>query len=164
MLGVPMLKVTEAELYSMINSEHKDSITREDLIDSTYLRTFDAITATGSQGLLLTLDGLAKIVQTHQREVYRYEFSWHESPEPWNSIFKSFHGLDALFYIGNFVEKQPNFARFAWMPSNKHERERLRSEMFPYFRAFLHHGNPNYGNPLPRWNDYSIDGDVKKFE
>lgn len=163
LFGVPMLKTSEAELYTMINNTGV-KYNRKDFIDEDFLSSFESITSAGSKSLLLTLNSLAQMLRLYQNNIYVYKFAWHQSPEPWNDIFKSFHGLDAVFYIGNFVDNAPSFTRFAWTKENKESREQLRDHMSHYFKAFLHHGNPNYGNSLARWPDYSKNSDQIIFK
>ena len=161
LVGATMFKPTEAELYKMMNDGRYYS--RSDIIRADSLSKFDSVTRASSRTLLTSLEGIAQGLRPFNRNLYKYEFTWKETPEPWRSIFGSFHGLDAVFYLGNFVIDRPAFGRFAWTASNRRSREELREKMSRYFKSFLHHGNPNVGHDLKEWPSYSDHGRSIRF-
>ncbi|WPU63205.1 carboxylesterase family protein [Peredibacter starrii] len=161
LVGATMFKPTEGDLFRMLNSGR--SYPRSAIIKDEYLSTFDGITRSSSIGLSNSLESISQSLRPFNWNIYKYEFTWKETPEPWKSVFGAFHGLDAIFYLGNFVEDRPQFARFAWRPSNKESREALREHMSQYFKSFLHHGNPNEGHNGKEWRSFSGSGHTFKF-
>jgi para-nitrobenzyl esterase len=157
LLGATMLKPTDKELWQMIQNPGGRDLTVNDLVKSSYTE-FKAATFTGSQSLWLTLhNGYLWLSLTH-KDLYYYTFKWHETPSPWREVFGAIHGMDAIFYLGNFVTQEPTFSRFAWAAENKDSRERLREEMSRYFKGFFWQGDPNAYilKTDHRW-DHSID-------
>ncbi|WP_413291145.1 carboxylesterase/lipase family protein [Bdellovibrio sp. HCB337] len=157
LVGAPMLKPSEQELWDMIQNPPKNRhLTFDDLLTTDYL-TFKATTGATSASLQLTLGNLYRMLRVYQSDVYHYSFEWKETPSPWHEIFGAVHGMDAIFYLGNFVTQEESFSRFAWTPENKESRERLRTEMNAYFTGFFWTGNPNslISNPDKEW-DHSI--------
>lgn len=152
--GVPMLNVNEVELYNLINSNRSD-ITKEELLSKEKQKKYDNITDGISNSLIYTNAGIAQIIGRHQSHVYVYTFAWQETPAPWNQIFKSFHGLDAIFYLGNFVDSQPSFTKFAWNEENRKSRERVREDFANYLDAFLEGSRPENNKSSRPWHDYS---------
>ncbi len=159
--GAGMLKPSEAELFKMMNDGRVYS--RRDLIKAESLGKFGPITKASSEALLVTLEGIAQSLRLSNSNIYKYEFTWKDTPEPWKEVFGAFHGLDAVFYLGNFVEDRPSFGRFAWRAFNKQSREELRDSMSSYFKSFLHYGNPNVGHEERKWPSFSKDGKSLKF-
>lgn len=142
--GASMLKPNEVELWDMIHNPAKyPNLTFGDLVDASYL-VYKATILAVSEGLQLTIFNMFQTLRLYQSQnVYRYVFAWNETPAPWNEVFGAVHGMDALFYLGNFVTEEQSFSRFAWVPENKESRERLRAEMGQYFKGFFWTGNPN---------------------
>ena len=161
LVGATMFKPNDADLFRMLNSGRNYS--RRDIIKEEYINTFDGITRSSSISLSESLEGIAQSLRLLNPNIYKYEFTWKETPEPWKGVFGAFHGIDAIFYIGNFVENQPHFAKFAWRPSNKASREALREHMSQYFKSFLHHGNPNEGHNSKEWPGYSTSSRTFRF-
>lgn len=159
--GLAMFEPTEIELYKMLNDGKQYS--KSDIIKSGYVPTYNTVIKASSLSMSATLAGIAQSLRLTNQAIYKYEFTWKDTPAPWNEVFKSFHGLDAIFYLGNFVEDRPGFSRFAWNSANKESRETLRETMSHYFKSFLHHGNPNMGHHLEEWPSYSESSEVIKF-
>ena len=159
--GAPMFKPSEENLFRMMNDGRHYS--KSDIIKPESISKFDSITKTASKTLLVTMEGIAQSLRPYNKSIYKYEFTWKETPSPWRDIFGAFHGLDAIFYLGNFVEDKPSFGRFAWNSSNKRSREALREKMSQYFKSFLHHGNPNTGHEEKEWPSYSEQAKSIKF-
>ncbi len=140
--GMPFVKVTDKQLWEIMQSPPAD-LGVSDIIGDTSLATFKAVTKTGSIALWQTLNGLFWGAKAYEPKIWRYSFEWRETPYPWNELFGAVHGMDAMFYLGNFVQDRPSFSRFAWTEDNRASRERLRKTMGRYFRSFFWTGDPN---------------------
>ncbi|WP_374077716.1 carboxylesterase/lipase family protein [Bdellovibrio bacteriovorus] len=139
-VGGPFLKPSPQELWNWIQST-PEGLSETDLVESP--KEFRAVTYTGSEAIHLTQNNVELILRAHQKEIYQYSFAWKETPSPWKEIFGAVHGMDAIFYLGNFVTDKENFSRFAWTPENKSSRESLRNKMSVYFKGFFWTGDPN---------------------
>lgn len=139
-VGGSLLKPSPQELWKWIQNSSTD-LTEKDFVENP--KEFHAITCAGSNAIHLTQNNMELILRAHQKEIYRYSFAWKETPSPWKEIFGSVHGMDAIFYLGNFVTDKENFSRFAWTPENKSSRESLRDKMSVYFKGFFSTGDPN---------------------
>jgi para-nitrobenzyl esterase len=156
LVGAEMFKITDKQLYAMINTPGIQ-FTKADIVKDEFVSKFDTLTRAGSETINGTAFTLEKSLSVYQDKLYRYKFQWRETPEPWRDLFGAIHGMDAIFYLGNFVDDKPNFAHFAWTPENKDSRERLRDQMGRYFKGFFHTGDPNtYRLPEdPVWQNKS---------
>lgn len=149
-------KLTESELFTyMLNPQIK--VRFEDMTDLDE-EQYAALVNSGSLAMHLTQDLVVNSLRLYNKEIYRYHFNWNQLPSPWNQTLGALHGLDAIFYLGNFVTEEKNFSNFVWSEQNKESRERLRTEMSSYFKNFIHYGNPNYDLPvnLPAWPKWSL--------
>lgn len=157
LLGAPMLKPTDKELWGLI--QHPPSqLTEADLIRDNFMSVYHGTTTTGSVAMQVTLEEIFWAVKAYNRDTYRYSFEWKDTPSPWKEVFGAIHGMDAIFYLGNFVTDTPNFARFAWTDSNRDSREALRDRMLVYFTSFFWSGSPNDNLPpvTPAWDGRMI--------
>ncbi|MFS4457846.1 carboxylesterase/lipase family protein [Bdellovibrio sp. HCB2-146] len=154
--GMPFLRPTDKELWAMIQNPPPD-LQATDIIKTLNLPTYRAYTKIGSFAISAMMKGIAWGSKIYENRVYRYAFDWKETPSPWREVFGAVHGMDAMFYLGNFITDQPNFAHFAWTPENKESREELRRRMNKYFRGFFWTGdvNADIQDPAQRW-----DGDI----
>jgi para-nitrobenzyl esterase len=152
-IGAKMLKPDEKRLWEMIQNSHHLNPKVEDLINTSYAE-YKAATAAGSESLWLTLHNGYLWLSLSRSDVYYYTFKWKETPSPWREVFGAVHGMDAIFYLGNFVTQEEGFSRFAWTPENRASRERLRKEMTTYFKGFFWKGDPNayIKDANRRWN------------
>ncbi|KYG62533.1 hypothetical protein AZI87_14605 [Bdellovibrio bacteriovorus] len=151
LIGSYFLKPSATELWNLIQNSPAD-LSVHDLI-KVDANTYRATTASGSLAMSQTTDALSHLMRTHQDNVYKYTFKWKQTPSPWKEVFGAVHGMDAMFYLGNFETEKENFARFAWTKENKKSREELRATMSHYFRSFFWTGSPNLLLPkkLPPW-------------
>lgn len=149
-------KLTEAELFTyMLNPNTK--IRFEDMVnvsEENYRRLIDS----GSTAMHFTQDSVISSLRLYNKEIYRYHFNWDNLPTPWDKTLGALHGLDAIFYLGNFTTEEKSFSNFVWSEENKNSREKLRKEMGTYFKNFIHHGNPNASLPsyLPKWPTWNL--------
>ncbi|WII71370.1 carboxylesterase family protein [Bdellovibrio sp. 22V] len=128
-----------------------DSLSTGDFVED--IDKFQSSSAAASASIHLTLNNIYRLLQIHQEHVYHYIFKWKETPSPWKEIFGAVHGMDTMFYFGNFISNQDNFGRFAWTSQNKMSRERLRKKMMLYFKGFFWKSDPNafLGPADKRW-------------
>lgn len=149
-------KMDTAELFThMLNPDMP--VRFEDLIsisESKYRLAIDS----GSATLHATQDSILNSLRLYNKDIYRYHFNWDHLPTPWDKALGALHGLDAIFYLGNFTTQEKSFANFAWNEENRESREKLRSEMSVYFKNFIHFGNPNakLSGDLPKWPTWSL--------
>lgn len=160
-VGGPFLKPSSQELWGWIQSSPAN-LRETDFVESP--EKFHAATYAGSEAIHLTLNNVGLILRAHQNNIYEYSFAWKETPSPWKEIFGAVHGMDAIFYLGNFVTEKENFSRFAWTPENKASREALRNKMSVYFKGFFWTGDPNayLRDGQKQWLDsITFDSDLK---
>lgn len=142
MVGGRFLKPSPEQLWDWIQ-DPPTHLKVDDLIDTNYL-AFEAVTKSSSMALQNTLYRLYLSAWVYT-DAYLYSFEWKETPSPWREVFGAVHGLDSVFYLGNFDQKNENFARFALSDQNKASREALRAEMNKHFTRFFWEGNPHWG-------------------
>ena len=142
LLGVTYFKPDLETLWGYLQETPKD-LEFEDVINTCYA-TFRTATKSSSLALNRTISNIYLTARLYNSETYRYNFEWNETPQPWKDIFGSVHGMDAIFYLGNFDSKNENFARFAWTEENRESREALREEMNKHFTQFFWTGNPGW--------------------
>ncbi|AUN97361.1 hypothetical protein C0V70_04390 [Bacteriovorax stolpii] len=149
-------KMDTAELFThMLNPDMP--VRFEDLI-SISEGQYKLLVNSGSASLHATQDSILNSLRVYNKEIYRYHFNWDRLPAPWDKALGALHGLDAIFYLGNFTTEEKSFANFAWNEENKSSREKLRKEMSVYFKNFIHFGNPNakLTDDLPKWPTWSL--------
>ncbi|MFV8249811.1 carboxylesterase/lipase family protein [Bdellovibrio bacteriovorus] len=153
LLGGALIKPTDKELWSLIQNPPAD-LKEEDLIKDDKVTLYHSSTAAGSVAMQMTMEEIFWAVKAYNPQTYRYSFEWKETPSPWKEVFGAVHGMDAMFYLGNFETEKPSFARFAWTEQNRQSREALRDSMAPYFKSFFWDGNPNTQLPAqaPVWD------------
>lgn len=148
-------KLTTEELFQeMLNPN--PNLKFEDLIKINET-AYKAFIATGNFTMHKTQDNVLNALKIYNDNLYRYHFNWDQLPSPWGSALGALHGLDAIFYLGNFTTTEKNFSNFAWSEENRESRERLRTKMSHYFKNFIHFGDPNKDLKAdfpawPRWN------------
>lgn len=155
MMGAPFFIHSDKEMWELIQNPPPD-LRETDLVKDPGL--YHAATSAGSLGMTMTLGNIYRTVKVFNKETYRYSFQWKETPSPWKEVFGAVHGMDAIFYLGNFITDRPNFAKFAWSDDNKASREALREKMNVYFRSFFWTGNPNsfVENKEDKWDGKMI--------
>lgn len=106
------------------------------------------------------IDRVADLATHYLPKVYRYHFVWKNTPEPWQSMLGSFHGIDIPFWFGDFVTDQESTMRFAWTKKNKSDREELHRRMVAKLRSFVWTGDMNAldpeGEPWQLWKPLSF--------
>lgn len=117
----------------------------EDVLkDDTSYVAFRSATKVASLALNRTLSNIYLTARLYSSDTFRYNFEWNETPAPWKELFGSVHGMDAIFYLGNFDTNNESFARFAWNEENRISREALREKMNKHFTRFFWTGKPGW--------------------
>lgn len=117
----------------------------EDILKpDTCYATYRTATKASSLALNRTLSNIYLTAKLYNFDTWRYNFEWNNTPQPWKDIFGSVHGMDAIFYLGNFDTERDNFAKFAWSEENRESREELREKMNKHFTQFFWTGNPGW--------------------
>ncbi|MEA9355316.1 carboxylesterase family protein [Bacteriovorax sp. PP10] len=142
LLGTQYFKPDLATLWGYLQNTPAN-LKFEDVINTNYV-TFRTATKSTSLALNRTISNIYLTARLYNSETYRYNFEWNNTPQPWKDILGSVHGMDAIFYLGNFDSKNENFARFAWTEENRESREALREEMNKHFTQFFWTGNPGW--------------------
>lgn len=142
LLGTQYFKPDLATLWGYLQNT-PSNLKFEDVINTCYA-TFRTATKSTSLALNRTISNIYLTARLYNSETYRYNFEWNETPQPWKDIFGSVHGMDAIFYLGNFDSENENFARFAWTEENRASREALREEMNQHFTQFFWTGDPGW--------------------
>ncbi len=142
LLGSQYFKPDQATLWGYLQNTPAD-LKFEDVINSCYA-TYRTATKSTSLALNRTISNIYLTARLYNSETYRYNFEWNETPQPWKDVFGAVHGMDAIFYLGNFDTKNENFARFAWTEENRASREALRAKMNKHFTQFFWSGNPGW--------------------
>ncbi|NGY03275.1 carboxylesterase/lipase family protein [Solimonas terrae] len=109
------------------------------------------------------LDRATRLLAATSVPVYRYEFEWDHSPEPWRSLLGAYHGIDVSFLFGNFSTDAPDFASFAWRGRDPGELERVHREMVAALRGFIDADDPDRYEPDLRWQRWSGPDNDKIF-
>jgi para-nitrobenzyl esterase len=142
LLGAQFFKPDLTTLWGYLQNTPAD-LKFEDVINTCYA-TFRTATKSASLVLNRTISNIYLTARLYNSETYRYNFEWNETPQPWKDIFGSVHGMDAIFYLGNFDSERENFARFAWTEENRTSREALREKMNKHFTQFFWTGYPGW--------------------
>lgn len=142
LLGSTYLKPDQVTLWGYLQNTPLN-LKFEDVINTNYT-TFRSTTKAASLALNRTLSNIYLTAKMYNSETYRYNFEWNETPSPWKEIFGAVHGMDAIFYLGNFDTENENFARYAWSEKNRVSREALREKMNKHFTQFFWTGNPGW--------------------
>jgi len=153
-----MGKPTPQEYWQLANFAPAGSVTYGDLIkpefQPIYTQTHEAI----SYALDLTIDNTVRLLRltSGADRLFRYNFDWRETPQPWKDTFGAFHGIDVAFLFGNFVTDEANFARFAWSPANATARQKLSDRFIRHVATFARTGKPSQlFDGQTTWNDWT---------
>jgi para-nitrobenzyl esterase len=154
---LPFTRLTQTGLWDRINSGRSDLRTSDFFAWPRY-SAYKSATSLADLYLQRKVDHVADDAAVRQAPVWRYEFDWNESPQPWDRVLGAYHGLDLAFLFGTFLPDTPNFMRFAWTQQNEASREKLHRQMVASFKAFLEAGDPNPPGGLPAWKAWSSSG------
>lgn len=152
------LKLDINELYDIMSSNDPLSLEYDDLVSMKSEKEYALLVQNGSATLHSLIDVINSYVANFTPALYRYHFEWNQLPSPWDKVLGTLHGMDAIFYLGNFESERPNFSNFAWNEDNKKSREKMREDFAQYVNGFLHSGNPNQAlsNDLPQWPQWNL--------
>lgn len=152
------LRMDISELYDIMSSNDSISLEYDDLISMKSKKEYSLLVQNGSATLHSLIDAINSYVTNFIPALYRYHFEWNQLPVPWNRVLGSLHGMDAIFYLGNFESERPNFTNFAWTNENKDSREKMREDFAQYINGFIHSGNPNQkiAEHLPKWPQWNL--------
>ncbi len=143
LVGGNFLKPNAQELWGWIQNSPQ-GLTTEDFVATSKFAAFQAVTKAGSIAIQEGVRSIYLLAKLYNSSTYLYSFQWKETPSPWREVFGTVHGLDAVFYLGNFDTERENFARFAWTTENRQSREALRDRMNKDFTNFFWNGKPNW--------------------
>lgn len=146
LLGGEFIKPSAAELWGWIQAPPTAPSSAQDFVKIDFDH-FQTLTKAGSIAIQTTVHNIYLNSKIHNPNSFLYSFEWKETPSPWREVFGAVHGLDAVFYLGNFDTIHPNFARFAWSEENRESRERLREKMSEAFTKFFYTGDPGWKEP-----------------
>ena len=110
--------------------------------------------------LLHIVDNSTELLKSSAAPLYRYHFEWKDTPEPWQSIIGSYHGIDVPFVFGNFEMDTPSFTDFTWRGSSSAEqRENIHNTFSKALRGFVESADPNKYVPQLGWSPWSSEDD-----
>ncbi|QDK38762.1 carboxylesterase/lipase family protein [Bdellovibrio sp. NC01] len=147
LIGGEYLKPSAVELWGWMQAPETAPKSPQDFVTIDFDH-FQTMTKAGSIAIQTTVHNIYLNSKLHNSNSYLYSFEWKETPSPWKDVFGAVHGLDAVFYLGNFDTVHPNFARFAWCEDNRESRENLREKMSTYFTKFFYTGDPGWTSPI----------------
>ncbi|KNY29212.1 carboxylesterase/lipase family protein [Pseudobacteroides cellulosolvens] len=105
-----------------------------------------------------TVDSIARMLKSHQDNVYCYVFNWGgigSGAEPFDFLIGSGHSFELSFFFGWNYDTWGNIS---FSEENEAGRKELQSAIMSYMGAFVKSGDPNTnaGN-LPEWAKWSND-------
>jgi para-nitrobenzyl esterase len=152
-------KPAPKEVWRLMNYVPSSSLTVSDLIKPEWLDLYVPAYQTASSVLSVTLDALTATLRLTNGadRIYRYNFNWNDTPQPWNTVFGAMHAIDVPFLFGNFVTDQPSFGRFAWNSGNAESRQALSEEFMSHFITFVRTDRPSqpFDGSKVWWADWS---------
>ncbi|MEN9544723.1 MAG: hypothetical protein RLZZ598_1556, partial [Pseudomonadota bacterium] len=151
-----MGKPTAQEYWQLANYAAPGTVGVNDLIkpefQPIYTQTHEAI----SYALDNVIDNVVRLLRLQQGGIYRYNFNWRDTPQPWKDTFAAFHGIDVASLFGNFVTTEPNFMRFAWDAGNATSRQALSDRLIKHVSTFARTGQPSQlFDGQTSWNDWT---------
>ncbi len=148
---------SHAELWDMINYQEPENLVVTDVVKSDLYPLYKPVHKVLSLAINLTTDNISRYLRLLQGNIYRYNFDWDSTPEPWKEVFGSIHGMDLPFLFGNFLdEDKPDLTRFMISDSNAGQRADLSDDFIQYISQFMRNGNPNRSfDGLTNWADWS---------
>jgi len=133
---------TQQEFWNLTNYAPPGSVTFNQLIKPEfrpiYTQTHEALT----YALDNVIDNVIRVLRLQNGDIYRYNYNWDDTPQPWKDTFGAFHAIDVAALFGNFVTDQPNFMHFAWSPENASSRKALSDRFIDYTASFARYGAP----------------------
>jgi len=133
---------TQQEFWNLANYAPPGSVTFNQLIRPEfrpiYTQTHEALT----YALDNVIDNVIRVLRLQNGDIYRYNYNWDDTPQPWKDTFGAFHAIDVAALFGNFVTDQPNFSRFAWSTANATSRKALSDKFIDYTASFARYGAP----------------------
>lgn len=151
-----MGKPTQRELWNLGNFAPPGSVSYNDLVKPEFQPIYTQTHEVISYALDNVIDNTIRLLRLTNADLYRYNFNWDDSPQPWKDTFGAFHGIDVAALFGNFVTEEPNFMRFAWSPANADSRKALSDRFIDYFASFARHGTPSrLFDGRPTWNNWT---------
>jgi para-nitrobenzyl esterase len=160
-LFLMMLGVETHKLHGLIKQHRPDSPNLEftDAFPAALKPLYNAVTAAGQvvfegYGVDITAGNLSK----HQGNVYAYRIEFNDGAEPFDYLLGSAHALDVPLLFGNFLPAGRSLVGCEWNSANKNEREQMSDIIMTYWSSFARYGNPNTGNSLPHWQEFSSGG------
>lgn len=90
-----------------------------------------------------SIDYILHSTQLYFPNIYRYEFSWKSSFEPWRTMYGSTHGLELPFLFRNFEYGEEHFLNILKEDFQLKRSDELSNAYSRYIKGFLHSGNPN---------------------
>ncbi len=152
-----LYSATDAEIWELVNAQNSDGVSVTDVVDSELASLYRPLHKTLSLAITLTVDSICRYLSFFQDDVYRYNFEWDDSPQPWNEIFGALHGMDLPFLFGNFLNsEQADLTRFMISTENQSRREALSDRFIQYVAQFMRNGKPNrLSDGLPLWPPWS---------
>jgi len=150
-------QASDAEIWNMVNYRDPASLTVTDVVKPSLYPSYRPVHRVLSLTINLTLDNICRYLRLLQANVYRYNFDWDDSPQPWHEVFGAIHGMDLAFLFGNFLDADhPDLTRFMVTAGNQSQRVALSDKFIKYVSQFMRDGNPNRRfDGLPDWKDWS---------
>ena len=137
----------------------QDEVARDALISSFALMGLRTKSSVYNLVVNKALDSAADQIVASGQNSWRYRFVWDNYPEPWKSVFGSFHGLDVPFIFGNFAEDGSSYDGFVWKSGTREERERLHRQWVHHLKHFLYTGQPDDDS----WSGWQQNNHIKIF-
>ena len=149
---------SQSDFWKLENSG-RTNLSPLDLINVLEYVPFQAASKAASASVDVALDRMSDALTLYLPKLYRSKFTWKDLPSPWGEVFGSFHSLDLMVLLGNFITDRENDVRFAWGVENQSSREKLHSEMIQEFKSFF-----LTGMPTKDWQPWNKDESYKNFK
>lgn len=147
---------TQQEFWNLSNYAPPGSVSFNQLIKPewrpVYTQTHEVLT----YAIDNIIDNVIRVLRLQNGDIYRYNYNWDDTPQPWKDTFGAFHAIDVAALFGNFVTEEPNFMRFAWSPANASSRKALSDKFIDYTASFARYGAPSrlFDGKTP-WNNWT---------
>ncbi|HYP71616.1 MAG TPA: carboxylesterase family protein [Variovorax sp.] len=154
-----MGKPSAQEYWQLANYAAPGTVSYNDLIKQEFQPIYTQTHEVISYALDNVIDNVIRLLRLQQGSIYRYNYNWNDTPQPWKDTFSAFHGIDIASLFGNFVTSEPNFMHFAWDANNAASRQALSNRFIKHFATFARTGAPSQlfdgQTPWPDWTNFT---------
>lgn len=137
-------KPTKQELWKLANGTQP--VTAEQLLEPETAKYAAPVNEEAMALLNGATDLIIGTLRWNNPQIYRYNFNWSDTPQPWKSTFGATHAIDVPALFGNFVTDKETFFRPFWIPANATSRKAVSDKLIDYTASFVRNGQPSVPN------------------